>query len=505
MLDWLNLNGLIGERGRTRVAWLQLGLNAAIAAVWLLLYRPVLHYLSRVATNDDFRTNQILLLGIAALLISEARRDTSVLRPRLDAAPTLHRWPLILALAASVAFLFAERFLAVNTLSATLFGLASYGLLGLWMSPPLWRSTWPAALLLIGVLPFGDHLQTFVGYPLRFLTARLVGLGLGALGVPSVGTDTILVFETGISQVDVPCSGIKSLWTGLLFLLAATVVQRRRVDARWLGTATLFVALLFAVNLARVAILVAVGEVLGLRTFAALLHVPLGVLGFGLACAVAAWGLRGAVEAAPVVAAPTSQPAARVALSLSVALIAFMVALVTVYAPRPASATAAASPVWRFPAELITQPLPLTAQERAWLAGDGAEDAQRWRFQWRGLSGSMILVTSSTWRGHHRPERCFEVYGLTLDQSSAHLVDADFALRAVQLGAGQGMPLSAAYWFQSATRITDDYGTRIWADLGRGRARWVLVSLLFDGPVDDADADAAALYRAIRVAVGSDG
>ena len=54
--------------------WPQLSLNATLAAAWLLLYRPVLRYLGNVATNDDFRTNQLLLLGILALLISEARR-----------------------------------------------------------------------------------------------------------------------------------------------------------------------------------------------------------------------------------------------------------------------------------------------------------------------------------------------------------------------------------------------------------------------------------------------
>jgi exosortase O len=102
----------------------------------------------------------------------------------------------------------------INTLSATLFGLATYGLLGLWLEPQRWRRGLPAALLLVGVLPFGEHLQTFVGYPVRILTAALVQKGLAAAGAHSVGMETILVFENGVSQVDIPCSGVKSLWTG---------------------------------------------------------------------------------------------------------------------------------------------------------------------------------------------------------------------------------------------------------------------------------------------------
>ncbi|MFW6135380.1 MAG: hypothetical protein ACOC7N_01000 [Chloroflexota bacterium] len=42
-------------------------------------------------------------------------------------------------------------FIAVNTLSASLFGLASYGLLGLWMCPRRSGEGLPAALLLLGL------------------------------------------------------------------------------------------------------------------------------------------------------------------------------------------------------------------------------------------------------------------------------------------------------------------------------------------------------------------
>ncbi|MEZ4837043.1 MAG: hypothetical protein R2873_34460 [Caldilineaceae bacterium] len=56
---------------------------------------------------------------------------------------------------------------------------------------------------------------------------------------------------------------------------------------------------------------------------------------------------------------------------------------------------------------------------------------------------------------------------------------ARLPLRAVSLGAGERHSLySAVYWYQSADRITDDYATRIWADLSPVRERWVLVSVL---------------------------
>ncbi|MCP4534181.1 MAG: hypothetical protein GY831_23525, partial [Delftia sp.] len=210
-------------------------------------------------------------------------------------------------------------------------GLASYGLLGLWMQPRRWRQGLPAVLLLIGCLPFGEHMQTFVGYPLRILTAAIVRDGLSATGVASIGVDTILVFENGVSQVDLPCSGIKSLWTGMLFLVAATWIERRRLNLRWLLVALALGGLLFVANVARVGVLVVVGQVAGWRLTAEMLHVPLGVLGFIAACAAAVALLR--------LQRPILQDDAPSALDrpawLTPVLAAAILAMALAYTPRP--------------------------------------------------------------------------------------------------------------------------------------------------------------------------
>jgi len=527
----------------------------ALAGLWLWLFRPVLSYLAIVYGREDFRTNQWALAGVAVLVVlrlrDSARSDPG--RARLDLTtalvPSLHHAPLALALGGASAYLAVERYLDVNTLSATLFGLATYGLVGLWLPPRRWRGGLPAALLLVGTLPFGEHLQTFVGYPLRIATAALVRDGLAAAGVGAIGIDTILVLENGVSQVDLPCSGVKSLWTGMLFLLAATWIERRPLDRRWLGVAAAMAALLFAANFLRVALLVLAGQVAGWPRLAEMLHVPLGVLGFVAACGAAARWLRGsqdrpaqaqvdarrvnprapnwqaprgARDASPLRGFPPLEreglPSARrcgaatelLRQSLRVppipALLAVVLLLNLLYAPRSLAGLQAAPPAWDFPAGLAARPLPLKPDEVEWLTRDGAESAGRFDFRWRGLRGSMTLVTSATWRAHHRPERCFEVYGLTLDDTRAHLVRPDFPLRVVALGDGRRRlgartVLSAAYWFQSPTRTTDDFGTRIWADLSPRRDRWVMVSILFDGVVDPGAADVRELYLALHGAV----
>jgi hypothetical protein len=128
--------------------------NMAVLLLWAWLFRPVYTYLGTLFTRQEFRTNQVVLLAVLVLIAIQVRRGRFQLS--ISDLPQLHLPGLTLALASSVAFIAAERWLDINTLSATLFGLATYGLLGLWMEPGRWRQGLPAALLLVGVLPFGN-------------------------------------------------------------------------------------------------------------------------------------------------------------------------------------------------------------------------------------------------------------------------------------------------------------------------------------------------------------
>lgn len=477
----------------------RVAVNAFICGVWLWLYRPVFDYLTVIFSREDFRTNQIVLLAVLLLIGLQWRQEQ--IRPQIDVPPQLYIPAIVLVLGGSFIYLLIERYLDINTLSASLFFLTGYGLLGLWMQPLRWRQGLPAALLVVGALPFGEHMQTFIGYPLRILTASIVRDGLGAAGVSSIGVDTILVFENGVSQVDLPCSGVKSLWTGGLFLIAATWIERRRLDARWLLVAIALGVLLFLTNLARVGTLVVVGPVLGSRLAAEMLHIPLGVLGFCAACATALLLLR---LLPPAVHDDRFQAVLSRPMWLPAFLILVISILALVYRPRTQTGLAHPPPAWNFPAALVTQTLPLKPDELEWFTRDGADSAGRWRFEWGSLSGSLMLIPSTTWRAHHRPERCFEVYGLALNDSTTYMVAPDFGIRLVSLGDRQGKNLlTAAYWFQSPDRTTDDYGTRMWADLAPQHEKWVLVSILFDRALDPNATEVHALYEALRQTVAA--
>jgi exosortase O len=329
----------------------------------------------------------------------------------------------------------------------------------------------------------------------------MVSQGLAALGIPNLGVDTILIFENGLSQVDNPCSGVKSLWTGSLFILAATWIERRPINRRWLLAAAAFVLMLLASNLARVAVLVLAGQVAGWRLLAEIAHVPLGIIGFAAACMVAIGMLRWSGSASP------AHPAGSAAVPrrprwLAPALAIALTGMVFLYAPRPQPA-AAASFEWNFPPELATEEWPLTRGELNWLSERGTVpvSATRWRFEWRDLSGSLLLVTSETWRAHHRPERCFTVYGLEVQESQPHIVTPDFPALAYLGKANDQRRYTRLATGCSPASVTEDYSVRIWDDMAPQPQPWVLVTVLFDEPTDLAEADAQALFSTLRQAV----
>ncbi len=466
--------------------------NLLLIGAWLWLFVPLFPYLRIVFVDEDFRTSQIISLAIIVLLVRQWRSGKLPIHLRQPVRPNII--PMLLMSLGAAGFLLTEWLLDVNTLSSTLFALGSYGLLGLWMEPQRWRRGLPAALLLVGMLPYGHHMQTFIGYPMRIATAALVRDVLAGIGVITVGVDTILVLENGVSHIDSPCSGVQSLWTGGLFLLAATWLEERRIGLRWLGVLILLVVLLFASNFVRVLALVMAGSVAGLPLLAEMLHVPLGVLGFVLACAVALWGLK-TLPSHPALAEDTSREQRIVQprwLSFGLATVLFCGSFL--YIERPQTGLQATSEPFVFPFE--TEPEPLTEWERQWLVKDGAESAERHTFTYNNLEGSMILVTSKTWRAHHKPERCFEVYGLPLGEAQTTLIRPDFPLRVLDLDDGR---YTASYWFQSAATTTDDYATRIWADATSERDRWVLVSMVFKG--EPTAAEVAPFYEMLHSTV----
>jgi len=507
---------LVTELPHAEPLWSRLGrmtVNLSLLALWVWLYWAVFGYFRVIFSSEEFRTNQIILAIVLVLFFVQFRQERW--RPRLDILPQIF-WPgLSLVLIGSMLYLLAERFLDINTLSASLFGLATYGLLGLWMSPRRWLAGLPAVLLLIGTLPFGEHLQTFVGYPMRIATARIIQEGLQTVGVHSIGVDTILVLESGLAQVDIPCSGIKSLWTGMLFLIAATWIERSAINLRWFGIAAMMGVLLFAANVARVAVLVLIGQVVGWEMIAELIHVPLGVMAFGIVCGIVLFFIKTQKPSEyqippkilPLNPERDDEPGfGKRPIWLAPALAVGFAGMALVYTPRPYPVMAQAAIDWIFPSELQVQVDPLSPELFAWVTSGGAEFADRWDFTWQGnaeeINGPFMFLTRNTGRGQHRPERCFEVQGITVETSQIILFDDAFSAQMVLVSGGP-QQATALYWLQNSQRTTDDFATRIWSDLGSERQPWVLITLLLDDVYPPNSAEVREIAELVRTAVAN--
>jgi exosortase O len=237
-----------------------------------------------------------------------------------------------------------------------------------------------------------------------------------------------------------------------------------------------------------------------LRLLVEMLHLPLGVIGFLAACvgglALLRWVSAPANNQPQGTKGPDLDPQRPVWLAPCLGLAISTLILGSSQPPSPVRADALHL---EFPGKLNTQTWPLSASELAWLSDDGTVAAQRYRFSWEQLDGSLLLVTSQDWRAQHKPERCFTVYGLEVQSSQPIVVEPDFPLRLLTLGAQGGKTLySAFYWLQSATQITDDYAARIWDELTPNPQPWVLVTVIFDEPVDAQSQGARNLLAVVR-------
>ncbi len=299
----------------------------------------------------------------------------------------------------------------------------------------------------------------------------------------------------------------------MLFLIAATWIERSAINLRWFGIAVLMGILLFLANVGRVAVLVIVGQVAGWELIAELIHVPLGVLAFGVVCGVVLFFIRSqkpSVYLPPpkiVPSPPQSDEASGIMkrpVWLAPILAIGIAGMALVYTPRPYPVMAQAAIDWVFSPEMQVQVDPLSPELFAWVTKDGAEFADRWEFTWKGeadeINGSLMFLTSNTWRGQHRPERCFEVQGITVETYQTVFFDDEFSAQMVLVSGGP-QQATALYWLQTGQRATDDFAVRIWSDLGSERQPWVLVTLLLDDVYPPNSAEVRAIAEIVRTAV----
>ncbi|MEO0836982.1 MAG: exosortase O [Cyanobacteria bacterium J06642_3] len=416
-------------------------------------------------------------------------------------SPQVYLQPVLLMLAGELGAIALKWTINIPQLTLLCFIIGSYGLLGLFLSPSSWKKGLSFALIAACTLPFAIAFNSGLGFPVRVITAHAVAQTLSDFHLSAASSHDIIVMENGIAQVDLPCSGMKSLWTGTIFLLGATWLEKRKIGWRWVMVAIANLFSLVVVNILRVFTLVVLIEVVQQRQIAEVLHVPLGILGFVLASAIT-WRLLQTVpryqdlqaDLHKAIAPEKWSPISQDFKWLIIAVMA--IGLVGQINPNQSETTDVQN--LHLPKSIVTETLPLTQTETNFFDNPANPLVQKLRFQTEDLTGSMLMVASDTWQAHHPPELCFLGNGFKVDSMNSQILNDQINARWLNLQNGS---LSATYWFQSAHSTTDDFVERIWDHLTQHQKTWVMVSVLFDSPEQPDDLEIKNFTQTIYQAI----
>ena len=386
--------------------------------------------------------------------------------------------PFLLLIGGEISAIILKWSLNIPQLTLLCFLLGSYGLIGLFISPAAWQKGLTLATITACVIPFLAAFNSGLGFPVRVITAHAVAQALSDFHLSAVSSHDIILMENGIAQVDLPCSGMKSLWTGTVFLLGATWLEKRQLGWRWLLVAIANLGFLITANIVRVLILVVTIEVFQQQQIADIIHLPLGIIGFIIA-SVCTWILLQKVPIFSTVRDVSNFSSAKnndrqVKLG---SIVAVVITLGIVGQIQPFTPDLAVAKAIALPPSITTETLALTTAEANFFDNPANPLVQKLRFKSAELSGSMLMVASDTWQSHHPPELCFLGNGFKVDSMNSVAIDNSINARWLSLQNGK---LSAAYWFQSQQSTTDDFVVRIFDRISQRHKTWVLVSVLFD-------------------------
>ncbi|NJR60522.1 MAG: exosortase O [Cyanobacteria bacterium CRU_2_1] len=491
--------------------WLQVG-SSAIVLSWLYLNLPTLQWLGQVRQEISPFNGLLIGVGVILLLIQGVRSRRFFNR---SGVIELRLAPLGLMVGCGIAAIVIRWLIDFEQLPAMLFLLGSYGLLGLFLAEPVWRKGLPVAGAIACVIPFWVQFQSGLGFPARILTAHVVRDILATWKIAALSSEDVIVLDTGIAQIDLPCSGLKSLWTGTLLLLGATWIEGRRMGIRWLLVCLTHLALLIIANIARVLTLVVITLVLNRSDLAEILHMPIGLISFITVCLltwVLLWWVprhkpdektrrsddqehgsnnRQFLDTSTILARGRLYRTPTITQSIVVVCILGL----TLIPLPPAKPTPQTLTTLQWTSPMQTQSVPLTAIERNFFASYPGVAIEEQRFQFQGVSGSLLLVSSPTWRAHHPPEICHISSGFELNHMEQRQLASDVTGRWLSLEDGTR---TAAYWYQSPKRTTDEYLSRVWGEVTRQEQTWTMVSILFDRPENLDDPQVQGLLNAVH-------
>ena len=470
---------------------------AVLILASLFLYQPVFIWFSQKIALSNGYLHLFAALGVMLLAIYRITKlDSALIYPPVFWHPALLLW-----IPATVLYLLNESNIGFHTLSASLLIVYTYGLSGHFLSKQHWQAILLPMLLLILILPFEHYLDIYLGFPLRLLSAEWAASALQFSDASTATVESILIIDNKAAIVDLDCSGINSLWIGLIFYLLLTWIEKYRIGWRWLLIALAFSSLLVMANVFRIVILVLLDLVFKLPELAMMFHQSLGLLGFIISSLIA-WFLLHyfAIKnnASPIKNTPIQNNKGLQTSLFSVLSLLFIILIATsFYQPFEKQNIATIKHSLQLDPKYHAKTVELSQQETDFFVNNESH-AQKYSLEINHnnqyLNASLVLVWSKQWRSQHIPENCYLSQGYSISQKGLWSMpsqdgSAQNSLRYLSLNKKQANStaikhLTGVYWFQSARKMTPDYSSRVMDALFHPNQEWVMVSILWDQAVN---------------------
>ena len=441
-------------------------INLSLPILWLCIhYQTILWLFNKIEARPDASLLLLLIIATLGFTFSKLRLNTS---------PSTARSPLVL-------FSVMAIFSAINSftiefyqLQVTFFLLGIYAWIGLQVSIwHKWQKALNIAILLSLAVPFYLEFSSGLGFGLRLATAYLVEQTLHVLGFHAVSSHDVIITENAIAHIDIPCSGLKSLWVGSAFYLAALVVMGIRITWSVLWKYILVMMLLLSANTFRVLILTLLTSVYNMPNVAEALHMPLGILGFTFSCLAGWFLLRHMPEMKKTLPEPNLIKPTK-----------WIICLFTLFFLQSLAFTSERHETVPLKTKSIPllamaiEPVPLTNQEQRYFSRGKETVAEKWRFEWKDNAGSILIVQSRDFNMFHAPELCMAAGGIKVDSMrTVQIGENRFRLLSLNQGSATGI-----YWLQSGNHATDNFASRYLQYILNKKKKWSMISMVLQTP-----------------------
>lgn len=436
--------------------------------------------------------NVVLLIMIAGMILHKSSQfwqgGKIKMRSVTSGNKPFFALPLIVCSISVCCWYWARIIQPINIIEACSGLFFLYGVLGLYLPKTPWKKSIIPFGLLLMTLPFGNIMDIYLGFPLRMAAVDLVSSCLQTMGISNISQSTIILMENKATQVDFSCSGLKGLWTGLIFFFSLSWLEQLKIGGRWLIGLALLIASLLAANLMRILILTILSSSSELQQIAEIIHVPLGIVGFILSCLLIYFLLKLGFFPSHSLEFHTLQRAqktdnnsesknspptfwkpivVRASLLLLIGLLAFT--------PGPVESKSVEAMHFPFPSEWQVEKDTIAKLEAAFFEEQGST-ASKFKFRHGETEGILLFIKTKGWRGHHHPEYCIQAGGHRIGDISTKQITGDFPVKIMEVNGNS----SAYYWFQNPRICTDDFSTRVWAEMYQQEKDWVQISLVLN-------------------------